>query len=508
MKIPFILHWKNITLSFLCMCCILLTLVVSGCGDDYSSSDDENDLSNTGSYACSIKWPDDVPSLEKTSGVSRTINCDETGVVTVAAKFYDGGGSYLTGGEWSCSLGEGTVYGIPAGSNRRLVVTGEDASGTVLYRGEETGIEIVAGQTTQGGEIPMDRVQPTATITSPSDGSSYTEGDTISFSGTGYDTEDVAGLLKDRLVKARERLEELRESIKALCEPVEPPHDTAAYMRFFCTPDSLDIDALNDNEPKRIALYKLTSSLLRAYANLANEMREAGDSEGEAQEIRTEVEHYEKVREEVKLASGDYIDMKVYEPAMRHLLDTYIQAEESEKISAFDDMTLVELIVERGEQAVEALPKGIRANPEAMAESIENNIRRVIIDEMAVNPKYYERMSDLLNALIQTRKKEAIDYKAYLAKIVDLTRKVSRPETQSSYPATMNTAARRALFDNLDQDEELAVQVDTAIRNVMKAGWRGIRIKEREVRIAIKSALGDDSLVDTIFEIVKNQRDY
>ena len=324
----------------------------------------------------------------------------------------------------------------------------------------------------------------------------------------GYDTEDVAGLLKDRLVKARERLEELRESIKALCEPVEPPHDTAAYMRFFCTPDSLDIDALNDNEPKRIALYKLTSSLLRAYANLANEMREAGYSEGEAQEIRTEVEHYEKVREEVKLASGDYIDMKVYEPAMRHLLDTYIRAEESEKISAFDDMTLVELIVERGEQAVEALPKGIRTNPEAMAESIENNIRRVIIDEMAVNPKYYERMSDLLNALIQTRKKEAMDYKAYLAKIVDLTRKVSRPETQSSYPATMNTAARRALFDNLDQDEELAVQVDTAIRNVMKAGWRGIRIKEREVRIAIKSALGDDSLVDTIFEIVKNQRDY
>ena len=47
---------------------------------------------------------------------------------------------------------------------------------------------------------------------------------------------------------------------------------------------------------------------------------------------------------------------------MRHLIDTYIRAEESEKLSAFDDMSLVQLIVERGEQAVESLPKGIREN--------------------------------------------------------------------------------------------------------------------------------------------------
>ncbi len=34
-----------------------------------------------------------------------------------------------------------------------------------------------------------------------------------------------------------------------------------------------------------------------------------------------------------------------------------------------------------------------------MAETIENNVRRLIIDEMAVNPKYYEKMSELLDAL-------------------------------------------------------------------------------------------------------------
>src|SRR5208283_3815636 len=54
----------------------------------------------------------------------------------------------------------------------------------------------------------------------------------------GYDKADVAGLLEDRLVKARERLEETREAVKALCGPVESPRDTAAYLRFFCAKGS------------------------------------------------------------------------------------------------------------------------------------------------------------------------------------------------------------------------------------------------------------------------------
>ena len=174
-------------------------------------------------------------------------------------------------------------------------------------------------------------------------------------------------------------------------------------------------------------------------------------------EIRAEISHHEKVRKEVKLASGDYIDMKMYEPAMRHLLDTYIRAEESEQVSVFDDMTLVQLIVERREKAVDALPEGIHQSHEAVAETIENNVRRLIIDETAVNPKYYQRMSELLDALILQRREEAMDYKEYLAKIVDLTVKVSKPETQSSYPASINTTALRSLFDNLGRFGPLTV---------------------------------------------------
>lgn len=112
-------------------------------------------------------------------------------------------------------------------------------------------------------------------------------------------------------------------------------------------------------------------------------------------------------------------------------------------------MTLIQLIVQKGEGAIQDLPQGIRENEEAAAETIENNVRKLIIDESPANPKYYEKMSELLDALIRARKKQALDYKAYLARIVELTKKASRPETETSYPAAINTGARRALYDNL-----------------------------------------------------------
>lgn len=324
----------------------------------------------------------------------------------------------------------------------------------------------------------------------------------------GYDKEDVAGLLVDRLKTARERLEEAREMIKALCESVESPKDTNAYLRYFCGTDTADKTQLKENESKRIALYKLTVSLIRAYADIASEMSEAGYNATQTEQVKQEVDHYEKVRGEVKIASGDYIDMKMYEPAMRHLIDTYIRAEESEKISTFDDVSLVQLIVERGADALELLPKGIRESKEAVAETIENNMRKLIIDEQPINPKYFEKMSELLDSLIQQRREQALEYEKYLAKMIVLAGQVKNPNGGADYPTSLNTGAKRALYDNLGKDVDLALAVDHAVLSSKKDGWRGHKMKEKEVRYALRRALNDDQLTDTIFELVKNQSDY
>ena len=323
----------------------------------------------------------------------------------------------------------------------------------------------------------------------------------------GYEKEDVEGLLSDRVAKARERLEEAREAIKALCEPVAAPKDTLDYIHYFCARDTTDKNALKENEPSRVALYKLTASLIRAYANIANELPEAGYTAQDIEQIRQEVEYYKKVRDVVKLASGDYIDLKMYEPAMRYLIDTYIRAGESQKISAFDDTTLIQLIVERGEQGLNDLPSSITSNKVAMAETIENNLRRVIIEEMPVNPNYYEKMSELLDTLIQERQQQALEYAQYLAQIVDLAKQVQNPSS-TAYPKLLNTRGRRALYDNLGKNEQLALKVDEAIKRTRQDSWRNHKLKEKQVLYAIREVLQDEAQANAILEIVKNHDEY
>jgi type I restriction enzyme R subunit len=271
------------------------------------------------------------------------------------------------------------------------------------------------------------------------------------------------------------------------------PRDTAAYLRYFCARDSGNAEQLKENEPNRLALYTHVAAFVRAYANLANELKEAGFTPPEIEKLKAEVDHYEKVRTEVKLASGDYIDLKMYEPAMRHLIDAYIRAEESEKVSAFDDLSLIDLIVKRGAAALRALPKGIRENENAAAETIENNVRKLIIDEQPINPRYYGRMSQLLDALIAQRKQEALTYKAYLRKIVELTKKVKNPTAGEAYPRSMDTPARRALYDNLGKNEQLALALDKAIQDSKQDDWRGNPFKIKKVMLAIKRTLAEFS---------------
>ena len=334
-------------------------------------------------------------------------------------------------------------------------------------------------------------------------------GDYTSGAFDAYEASDVAGLLSNRLDKAKEKLEEARETVKALCEPVMEPKRQEDYIHYFCG-DTAIKDDLAKNESKRITLYKTVAALLRAYANLANELEDAGYTNAQAVKIKKEVEHYNKVREEIKLASGDYIDMKLYEPAMRHLLDTYIRAEDSEVVADFEELGLIDLIVNNGTDALNSLPESMRASEEAMAETIENNMRKIIIDEQAVNPAYYEQMSELLDALIEERRQQAIDYKEYLEKIKELSVKVVNAGgiNPTAYPASIDTPAKKSLYDNVGQDEVLVIKIDAAVRHTKKADWIGSRIKEREVAAAISKELDDDSNLNEILELVKNQYEY
>ncbi|OZB76511.1 MAG: restriction endonuclease subunit R, partial [Microbacterium sp. 14-71-5] len=324
----------------------------------------------------------------------------------------------------------------------------------------------------------------------------------------GYDEADVEGLLKDRVKQGREDLDEALEKIRALVEPVAAPKGTLEYQHYFVASLPGDASEIKANEAKRVELYKAVSGLVRAYTALANDMAAAGYSDAEAAAIKNEVAHFVAVRDEVELGAGENIDMKQFEAGMRALLDTYVQADPSEVVATFEK-GLVDLIVERGEDALDTLPPGIRKTPEAAAETIVNNVRKTIVDERALNPRYYDKMSELLDALIEQRRQEALDYRAYLQELLELATKVGKKESDTVYPEWAKNGAQRALVDFSFPDPDLAVLVDETVMREKEHGWVGNRMRERALARRLHHVLpADFDRFDELFELVKARDEY
>src|SRR2546428_3067322 len=183
---------------------------------------------------------------------------------------------------------------------------------------------------------------------------------------------------------------------------------------------------------------------------------------------------------------------------MRHLIDTYIEADEPRKISPFDNMGLLELIVKTGiADAIASQLGGLKGNRNAIAETIENNVRRKIIKEHLSDPVYYEKMSTLLDEIITLRKAKAIEYEDYLKRIADLARRVEAGLAEDTPEQLKSSPARRALYNNLkkargaparsnrvaeapgeyavsgDSVLELALKLDAAVRRGPAGGGGG-----------------------------------
>lgn len=305
----------------------------------------------------------------------------------------------------------------------------------------------------------------------------------------GYDKQDIQGLLKDRKEQAKQDLDDALERIRALVEPVPAPKSIIEYQHYFCASDAGNMDQLKANEAKRVELYKSVSGLVRAFGAIANELEAAGCTEAEATAIRKEVAHFVSLRDEVKLGAMENVDFKQFEAGMRALLDTYISASPSEAVVEFAEVGLIELIVERGQAALDYLPEPIKKDKEAVAEVIINNVRKTIVDERALNPKYYDSMSSLLDALIEKRRHEAMAYKSYLEQLIALTLAVGTKQSDAVYPDWAKTGAQRALIDFGFADPTAPIAVDAAIHVAKPHDWVGNKMKEKVVANAVKSVL-------------------
>jgi len=330
---------------------------------------------------------------------------------------------------------------------------------------------------------------------------------------------------------SRQRLDDALEALQILCEPVAPPKGELQHIHWFC--GNVEIPAeLQATAERRVTLYRGVAAFARAFANLANDLAPAGYDQHDQVRLKAQLQHFVDVREIVRRASGETLDLKAYEADMRFLLDSYIEAAAPRKISPFDGIGLLELIERTGiDQAVASLPAGVRSSQEAVAETITNNVRARILREHLRDPAFYDRMSRLLQEVIEDLRARRVDYQRFLQQIADLARQV-QAGTDRATPSELATAGQRALFNNLAGHEtggapegarekpshadgaarqriDLAQAIHTTVLRVRPAGWRGNQAKKNVIKQALLSLLGDDeSEVERVFAIIEQQGEY
>ncbi len=211
---------------------------------------------------------------------------------------------------------------------------------------------------------------------------------------------------------------------------------------------------------------------------------------------------------------------------MRHLLNTYIQADPAADLGDLSSLSLTELIIETGihDAIARKLNEKGKLSKNAIAEGIINNVRKTIIRDQLTDPRFYEEMSKLLDDLIAQRRAETLAYEKFLVKAEELVRRLAKKEPTEGVPSALHGNQEAiVLFNNLgsipkstfkyptneEEKAKLALDIDLTVREQAPAGWKGDPPREKEVLNALFPLLSRDrTATQAVFNIVKNQRGY
>src|SRR6202163_3893692 len=125
---------------------------------------------------------------------------------------------------------------------------------------------------------------------------------------------------------------------------------------------------------------------------------------------------------------------------MRHLINTYIQADRAEDLGDLNSLSLTELIIDTGihDAIARKLNEKGKLSRNAIAEGIINNVRKTIVREQLTDPMFYSQMSKLLEDLIKQSRTDAATYEQFLRQAEALVRRLAAKQPDAGVPAVLH----------------------------------------------------------------------
>jgi type I restriction enzyme, R subunit len=219
---------------------------------------------------------------------------------------------------------------------------------------------------------------------------------------------------------------------------------------------------------------------------------------------------------------------------MRHLLNTYVQADPAADLGELGEMSLTELIIETGihDAIARKLNEKGKLSKNAIAEGIINNFRKTIIRDQLTDPRFYEQMSKLHDDLIKQSRADTAAYEEFLRKAEAMVKRLAAKQPDDGVPAALHRKREATvIYNNLPrilsagrtkaagvavpdvEDGEgrarLALDIDRVMRERAPPGWKGDQAREAQVLNALFPLLNRDrDATLALFELIKNQPGY
>ncbi|HBR92885.1 MAG TPA: restriction endonuclease subunit R [Opitutae bacterium] len=225
----------------------------------------------------------------------------------------------------------------------------------------------------------------------------------------GFDEADIEGTLLSIHAEVA-KLPQRYSDLWALFKTVKHSNDSEAYEQLLAD------ESIRDEFYTRLSEYAKTFSIALSSEKFLFETDEALLAR-----YKKDLKQFQKLKASVKLRYAEAIDYRDYEPKIKKLLDTHIQADEviqlNEPVNIFDDETFNEVKEEQGVY-------GKQPRTAAKADTIAHATKKVITEKMDEDPAFYEKFSILIQRAIEDFRAKRLSDLDYLNRVVDIRNKV------------------------------------------------------------------------------------
>jgi type I restriction enzyme R subunit len=282
-----------------------------------------------------------------------------------------------------------------------------------------------------------------------------------------FDEADLTGTLTSINAEVA-KLPQLYSDLWDLFKEVKNRHDEEAYELLLAE------DALRAEFYHRLTEYSKTLAIA-----LSSEQFVVNTPEPKLRQYKDDFKRFQNLKASVKLRYAETIDYRDYEPKIKKLLDTHIQANEviqlNEPVNIFDETMFNQVVEDRG------VYRGKTAA--AKADAIAHATKRVITEKMEEDPALYEKFSKLIQQVIDDFRAKRISDLEYLKKVTEVRQKVvTRQHDDVPGRLAGNEDAQafygllKPFFETNELDDAVCEQVsaDTAlaIQAIVQRHWK------------------------------------